>query len=294
VSMLRPPFFVGCVIDFGGGRCARNCFQCPECPAALHVVASDAPESSTSQTTGQPPYFLECRACGWNSSSIGMAFEKPVGLARKHPSLRAPCSAVDGERRVDQVLDAEKNSSETTETDRLQSHFDHYLHRLAQSLERESFFKPARTKKSSTGKPFGAKPGRAPFRASPGAASIRQTALLGSPLGQPKGVGKAVLPPAISEDPDPYRAKSRWADAARDIHGGGLREGRTDEAVFGSAEMEKVMVTREQGMVRDMQALTGDPEGTGFAGIEKVWDQSWAQSRLTSYVPFPLPLLQHH
>lgn len=64
--------------------CARNCFECPECPSALHVVASDPPPSSP-QTTGHPPYLLECRACGWNSSAISLTFSKPLGLARESP-----------------------------------------------------------------------------------------------------------------------------------------------------------------------------------------------------------------
>lgn len=68
-------------------RCARNCFQCPQCVHTLSVVASD-PDSSLPLNTagasvGEPPYFLTCTFCGWNSKEVGIKFEKPTGLARE-------------------------------------------------------------------------------------------------------------------------------------------------------------------------------------------------------------------
>lgn len=100
VSLLPPHGPVRMLIIWiPSARCARNCFQCPACPAALHVVPSDPPrppppDSSSSSSGGQAPYYLECRACGWNSSSIDLSFDKPVGLARESPppiSARFPC-----------------------------------------------------------------------------------------------------------------------------------------------------------------------------------------------------------
>ncbi|KAI5454086.1 hypothetical protein NCC49_005077 [Naganishia albida] len=295
-------------------RCARNCFQCPACPAALHVVPSDPPrppppppDSSASSSAGQAPYYLECRACGWNSSSIDLSFDKPVGLAH-------------------QVLGQEKTSAETRETDRLQSHFDHYLHRLTQALERQHLLAPAAVgaagagrlaKKSLAGKAFTNSRRRAPlpFRASPGGTTsdrdgpgpAAKVLVPGSPLGvgtarpspSPTTTGTAtafplaILPAPISEDPVPYRAKNRWADAVR-ARG---REGTTVESVFEDPEIGTEdgarPVGRERGMVRDMMAFQGQGGDGGFAGIEQLWDQPWAHySRLSSNQrPTRLPLL---
>lgn len=85
------------------------------------------------------------------------------------------------------------------------------------------------------------------------------------------------MPPVISEDPDAYRANQRWADVARRSG-----EGKQDDSeVFDESEKQ---VSRETRMVQQMHEFTGDDEG--FAGIEKLWDQSWAQSRTIAYV-FP-------
>jgi hypothetical protein len=143
-----------------------------------------------------------------------------------------------------------------------------------------------RAKKSSlTGKTFGGK-ARYPFRGSPGSAGIRPTergkTSLGSPLhasGQ-RGV-KAVLPPPISEDPDGYRANQRWVDVVRQSAGESAE--KDDFEVQDDSEKQ---VSRETRMVRQMMDFTGD--SSGFAGIEKLWDQSWAQSRTNTYVPCPI------
>lgn len=103
-----------------------------------------------------------------------------------------------------------------------------------------------------------------------------KSSLLGSPL-HGSGRGRPVLPPVISEDPDAYRANQRWADVARRSG-----EGKQDDSeVFDESEKQ---VSRETRMVQQMHEFTGDDEG--FAGIEKLWDQSWAQSRTIAYV-FP-------
>lgn len=68
-------------------RCARNCFQCPQCVHTLSVVASDPdpsiPLNTAAASVGEPPYFLTCTFCGWNSKEVGITFEKPTGLARE-------------------------------------------------------------------------------------------------------------------------------------------------------------------------------------------------------------------
>ena len=68
-------------------RCARNCFLCPCCANTLSVVASDPSlnngegPSSAAASIGEPPYYLSCMACRWDSKGINIVFEKPTGLA---------------------------------------------------------------------------------------------------------------------------------------------------------------------------------------------------------------------
>lgn len=33
---------------------------------------------------GDPPFFLYCNYCRWDSAEVGITFDKPTGLARKH------------------------------------------------------------------------------------------------------------------------------------------------------------------------------------------------------------------
>ncbi|KAJ1028819.1 hypothetical protein NDA16_001984 [Ustilago loliicola] len=97
-------------------RCARNCFECPCCQHTLSVLASDLPtdiarsvdptEPAASQ--GEPPYYLGCSFCRWDSKSIGLVFEKPTGLSL-------------------QLQRSEDNASDVLEFDRLKDHFDPYL-----------------------------------------------------------------------------------------------------------------------------------------------------------------------
>jgi len=75
-------------------RCARNCFLCPACKNTLIVVPSDPPESpdgrmSSVNTLGDPPFFLYCSHCRWDSTEVGITFEKPTSLA----SAYYPCSS---------------------------------------------------------------------------------------------------------------------------------------------------------------------------------------------------------
>ncbi|KAL8279040.1 hypothetical protein RQP46_008498 [Phenoliferia psychrophenolica] len=66
-------------------RCARNCFQCPSCTHTLAVVSSDPdpslPLSSAAASAGEPPYYLSCTFCRWDSKEVGITFDKPTGLA---------------------------------------------------------------------------------------------------------------------------------------------------------------------------------------------------------------------
>jgi hypothetical protein len=73
-------------------RCARNCFLCPSCKNTLIVVPSDPPESadgriSSVNTLGDPPFFLYCSHCRWDSAEVGITFEKPTSLASAYRPL---------------------------------------------------------------------------------------------------------------------------------------------------------------------------------------------------------------
>jgi Dynactin p62 family len=76
-------------------RCARNCFLCPHCTNTLVVVASDPPPdlppTSQAASVGEPPYYLACNFCKWDSKEINLAFEKPTGLSCT-PELNSPWS----------------------------------------------------------------------------------------------------------------------------------------------------------------------------------------------------------
>ncbi|KAN0061508.1 hypothetical protein ACQY0O_006355 [Thecaphora frezii] len=68
-------------------KCPRNCFLCPSCDHTLSVVATDTPEdvslTSPDAVLGQPPFFLQCSFCRWDSKVVGMTFEKQTGLGRQ-------------------------------------------------------------------------------------------------------------------------------------------------------------------------------------------------------------------
>jgi dynactin-4 len=69
-------------------RCARNCFQCPHCSNTLSIVSSDPPPNPDPRqppvinAVGEPPFFLYCNYCRWDSAEAGITFDKPTGLAR--------------------------------------------------------------------------------------------------------------------------------------------------------------------------------------------------------------------
>jgi dynactin-4 len=115
-------------------RCARNCFQCPVCAHTLSVSPSDLGAStsddvqqqmdkgqgtssssgddwnpkSAQASIGEPPYYLVCSACKWDSKEIGMVFEKSTGLSL-------------------QVQRKEEAAADVLEFNQLRAHFEDYL-----------------------------------------------------------------------------------------------------------------------------------------------------------------------
>ncbi|KAI1321002.1 dynactin Arp1 p62 subunit RO2 [Xylariaceae sp. FL0255] len=78
-----------------GNRCTRSCFQCPICISPLAVQALEsAPEPSllsadpVASPAVQGPWILTCSYCHWNSSEIGVKFDKPQGITAQLHKLR--------------------------------------------------------------------------------------------------------------------------------------------------------------------------------------------------------------
>ncbi|KAI0915844.1 hypothetical protein AcV7_007200 [Taiwanofungus camphoratus] len=106
-------------------RCARNCFSCPNCRNTLTVVPSDPPDDSDSRmspivssTLGEPPFFLYCNHCRWDSAEVGVTFEKPTGLAA-------------------QLQKFEDSAPESLEFERLKEHFEPFLPAASSALARD-------------------------------------------------------------------------------------------------------------------------------------------------------------
>ncbi|KAJ7914473.1 dynactin p62 family-domain-containing protein [Mycena leptocephala] len=91
--------------------CARNCFMCPNCRNTLSVVPSDPPDPGDGRlaipisTIGEPPFFLYCNHCRWDSAEVGITFEKPTGLAA-------------------QLQKFEDSAPDSLEFERLKEHFE--------------------------------------------------------------------------------------------------------------------------------------------------------------------------
>ncbi|KAI0027744.1 dynactin p62 family-domain-containing protein [Vararia minispora EC-137] len=97
--------------------CARNCFLCPCCRNTLSVVPSDPPETDDGRTlpvsaVGEPPFFLYCNYCRWDSAEVDITFEKPTGLA-------GTCTA--------QLQKFEDSAPDSLEFERLKEHFEPFL-----------------------------------------------------------------------------------------------------------------------------------------------------------------------
>ncbi|KAJ7486170.1 dynactin p62 family-domain-containing protein [Mycena galericulata] len=109
-------------------RCARNCFMCPNCRNTLSVVPSDPPDPGDGRlaipisTIGEPPFFLYCNHCRWDSAEVGITFEKPTGLAA-------------------QLQKFEDSAPDSLEFERLKEHFEPVIR--ASSLSSSTTTAPA-------------------------------------------------------------------------------------------------------------------------------------------------------
>ncbi|KAI0976261.1 dynactin p62 family-domain-containing protein [Xylaria arbuscula] len=101
-----------------GNRCTRSCFQCPICIGPLAVQAVESPpdpnpplasENATTPTSAGS-WVLTCSYCHWNSSEIGVKFDKPQGIFGQLQKLRY------GEEQSKHVVsgDTSPNKSDST------------------------------------------------------------------------------------------------------------------------------------------------------------------------------------
>lgn len=106
--------------------------MCPSCQNTLSVVPSDPPDDGdgrsppTVSAAGEPPFFLYCNHCRWDSAEVGITFEKPTGLAG------ARILNLTRNRFVDEFISAqlqkfEDSAPESLEFERLKEHFEPYL-----------------------------------------------------------------------------------------------------------------------------------------------------------------------
>ncbi|KDR82871.1 hypothetical protein GALMADRAFT_238503 [Galerina marginata CBS 339.88] len=88
--------------------------MCPNCRNTLSVVPSDPPDTGDGRLTipisalNEPPFFLYCNHCRWDSAEVGITFEKPTGLAA-------------------QLQKFEDSAPDSLEFERLKEHFEPFI-----------------------------------------------------------------------------------------------------------------------------------------------------------------------
>ncbi|KIK69759.1 hypothetical protein GYMLUDRAFT_151048 [Collybiopsis luxurians FD-317 M1] len=179
-------------------RCARNCFMCPNCRNTLSVVPSDPPDlddgrlSAPISTVGEPPFFLYCNHCRWDSSEVGITFEKPTGLAAQLQKL-------------------EDSAPDSLEFDRLKGHFEPIIR--ASSLSSSSSAVPAISHSHHHSNPITAAASAALARDIPGVGKFTPHARSGRPSGKDRSANKDEIPE--------YKSRVNIAHASTYGSGGG-------------------------------------------------------------------------
>ena len=108
--------------------------MCPNCRNTLSVVPSDPPEAGDGRLSipisalNEPPFFLYCNHCRWDSAEIGITFEKPTGLAGQsisHRSLLMLKLLKLGI--IAQLQKFEDSAPDSLEFERLKEHFEPFI-----------------------------------------------------------------------------------------------------------------------------------------------------------------------
>ncbi|GAA5835594.1 hypothetical protein JCM11251_002972 [Rhodosporidiobolus azoricus] len=244
-------------------RCARNCFQCPQCDHTCSVVASDPdpdiPLNTAAASVGDPPYLLACNFCGWDSKEVGITFEKPTGLAL-------------------QLQKAEEPTAELLEFDHIKDHLEPFLRR---------------SQAQAANHPHGAGPGSGPtassssaivnaasaqlFKDIPGLSSSRYGANLFGPVSRSRAANDAGT--GVDE-----LEKYRSLYPAR---GGGAGSEKENKKARSVAEKGKG-VDREAEAVKAMREMT---DWEDVASVDKRWTSSWKAPMLSKDLrPLRTPL----
>jgi len=68
-----------------GGRCSRNCYNCPSCTAPLTVTAvpQGGSEYLKPAETGSERYMLQCQYCDWSSVDVDIVLSKPTKITEQ-------------------------------------------------------------------------------------------------------------------------------------------------------------------------------------------------------------------
>ncbi|KAH9480605.1 Dynactin subunit 4 [Psilocybe cubensis] len=88
--------------------------MCPNCRNTLSVVPSDPPDTGDGRLSipisalNEPPFFLYCNHCRWDSAEVKITFEKPTGLAA-------------------QLQKYEDSAPDSLEFERLKEHFEPFI-----------------------------------------------------------------------------------------------------------------------------------------------------------------------
>jgi dynactin 4 len=118
--------------------------MCPNCRNTLSVVPSDPPDADDGRsvnlsTVGEPPFFLYCSFCRWDSAEVDITFEKPTGLAgesRPHVYILVShqlCLSI-----AAQLQKFEDSAPESLEFERLKEHFEPFLRASSSSASLSS------------------------------------------------------------------------------------------------------------------------------------------------------------
>ncbi|GAA6059287.1 hypothetical protein JCM10212_006680 [Sporobolomyces blumeae] len=233
-------------------RCARNCFQCPQCVHTLSVVASDPdpsiPLNTAAASVGEPPYLLKCTFCGWDSTEAGISFEKPTGLAL-------------------QLQKSEARAADVVEFDHVKDHLEPYIRRSQAQASQHAQASAATSSSAVTAASASL------FKDIPGF-STRYGSMYGLAAkargGGDQGTARDELDRYSSSHPARTGGIARETDETRTRDSKGKRAAREDDLVQAMREMT------------DLERV---------ASLDKRWTTSWRQPLLSQDLrPLRTPL----
>lgn len=190
--------------------------MCPNCQNTLTVVPSDPPDNDDGRpppiisAAGEPPFFLYCNHCRWDSAEVGITFEKPTGLAG---ACTVNCTRG---RLTDAYIPAqlqkfEDSAPEALEFERLKEHFEPYLRASPSTSSHALGHTP-----STHINPITAAASSALSRDIPGVARYTPLAMVRSRSGREKNANKHDVPD--------YRARFEVGSTGLTFGGGADRD----------------------------------------------------------------------